>query len=61
MSIFLNYKTNNSKIYPMWAMSINNPKFPEISFFETFYIQIRHLVFVTLIHLVLCTLIPMCL
>ncbi len=31
--------------------SINAPKFPEISFFETCYIVIRHLVFVTFIDL----------
>ncbi len=29
---------------------INGPKFLEISFFETFYIAIKHLVFVSLIH-----------
>jgi hypothetical protein len=29
---------------------INGPKFLEMSFFEIFYIAIRHLVFVTLIH-----------
>jgi hypothetical protein len=42
--IVLNYKTINSKIYPMWALSINGPKLPKFSFFETFYIPIRHLV-----------------
>jgi hypothetical protein len=35
--------------------SINGPNFLEISFFEAFYITIKHLVFVTFIHL--CTLI----
>jgi hypothetical protein len=30
--------------------SINGPKFQEISIFETFYIVIRHLFFVTFIH-----------
>ncbi len=32
--------------------SINGPKFPEISLFETYYIVIRHLVFVTFIDLI---------
>jgi hypothetical protein len=27
--------------------SMNGPKFPKISFFETFYITIRHLIFIT--------------
>jgi hypothetical protein len=52
---FFTYKNENSKIYPMWAMFYQWPKFPNFSFFEIFYIVIGHLV---LSHsYILCTLV----
>jgi hypothetical protein len=56
ISIFFTYEKKNSKIYPMWAMFYQWPKFPKFSFFETFYIAIRHLVLSN--SYILCTLVP---
>jgi hypothetical protein len=48
--LFSLMKVNTIKFIQCGPCFINGPKFPEISFFETFYIVIGHLVFVTLIY-----------
>jgi hypothetical protein len=50
--IVFTYECKNNKTYSMWAMSINGPKFYEISLFETLYIAIKQLILVTLEHFI---------
>jgi hypothetical protein len=48
--LFSLMKVRTIKFIQCGPCSINGPKLIEISFFETFYIAIGHLVFVTLIY-----------
>ncbi len=47
---YLFFSLMKVRIVKFIACSINGPKFSNFSFFETFYIAIRNLVFVTFIH-----------
>jgi hypothetical protein len=52
ISIVFSYECKNKKLYSSWAMFYQWPKFPKFSLFETLYIAIGHLVFVTLEHFI---------